>query len=255
MQRFHVLGVIPARYGSTRFPGKVLKPLRGRPIVEWVWRQAKKASRVDDVWIATDDERVMKAAESFGARAFMTSPELPSGSDRIAAVVAEVDVDLVVNIQGDEPCIDPATIDRAVEALEGDSGAMVSTARFKLERLEDLDNPNVVKVISDCRGRALYFSRSPLPSLARVEHDAESDELPIEAFKHLGMYVYRKEALMKFCSMAPSNFERIEKLEQLRFLENGYPIQVVDAESDSIGVDTPEDLEELSHILSKEDAE
>ncbi len=265
---YSVLGVIPARYGSARFPGKVLAPLHGRPIIEWVWRQAKKAA-IDDAWIATDDERVAEAARAFGAHVVMTSPECASGSDRIAQAIADVDVEMIVNIQGDEPQMDPRTIDRAVGALRNDAEAVVATAMVRLHNLADFNDPNVVKVVVSQQGRALYFSRSPLPSLARVEqHTAEggcatssmqntaeggcATEMRVKAYKHLGLYVYRKEALQLFAKLPQTPLERVEKLEQLRYLENGYAIQVIEAASDSIGVDTPGDLEHLARIFHPE---
>lgn len=247
MTTFKVLGVIPARYGSTRFPAKVLAPLHGRPLIEWVWRQAKKASSLDDVWIATDDERVAQAARGFGAHVVMTSPDCASGSDRIAQAVADLDVELIVNIQGDEPRMDPRTIDAAVEALRNDPQAAISTAKVRLKTIDDLNDPNVVKVVCDQRGRALYFSRSALPSMARAEPFEA-----IKAFKHLGLYVYRKAALLAFAKLPQTPLERIEKLEQLRYLESGYEIQVIEAEHDSIGVDTPEDLSLLMRTFEPE---
>lgn len=271
----NVLAVIPARYGSTRFPAKVLAELHGRTILEWVWRQASKARSVDAVWIATDDERIAEVARGFGAHVVMTSPDCASGGDRIAQAVADVDVEMIVNVQGDEPQMDPRTIDRAVEALRNDAEAVVSTAKVKLTNLDQFNDPNVVKVVCDQRGRALYFSRSPLPSLARVSVDkvdvvdgvdrdrlstqstlstssTPSTKSPIPAFKHLGLYVYRKQALMDFAKLPQTPLEQIEKLEQLRYLENGYAIQVVEAVSDCIGVDTPEDLSLLIRTFDPE---
>lgn len=252
MPRYTTLAVIPARYGSTRFPAKVLADLHGRPLIEWVWRQAKQASSVDDVWIATDEQRVADAARSFGAHAVMTSPECASGSDRIAQAVADVDVELIVNLQGDEPQMDPRTIDRAVAALRADPEAMVSTARVRLHDPAHFNDPNVVKVVCDQRGRALYFSRSPLPSLARVGENAGQRPALQLAFKHLGLYVYRKPALLAFAKLPQTPLEQIEKLEQLRYLEHGYAIQVIEAEHDSIGIDTPEDLSLLKRHFDPE---
>jgi len=252
LQSYKALGVIPARYGSTRFPGKVLRELHGRPLVEWVWRQAKKARSLEDVWIATDDERVAAAARLFGARAVMTSSGCATGGDRVAEAVAAVDVELVANIQGDEPQIDPEVIDRAVEALRKDPEAWAATACVRIRRRADFQSPHVVKVVLDRRGRALYFSRSPLPSLARVEDNGRPEEMPVAAYKHIGFYVYRKEALMAFSRLPRSPLEQIENLEQLRYLENGHAIQVVEARRDMIGVDTPEELDRLAQIFHPE---
>ncbi len=211
MASYRTLGVIPARYASTRFPGKALALLCGKPIVEWVWRQAKKARLLDDVWIATDDERIAAAARSFGAKAVMTSPDCPSGSDRIAEAARDVEVELIANIQGDEPLISPRTIDRAVQALLDDPSASVSTPRAPIGSREEFENPNVVKVVTDRRGRALYFSRSPIPSLARAAV-SDSAAAPPNVFKHPGFYVYRKAALLEFGGWPPTALEKIEKL-------------------------------------------
>ncbi|MCX7012389.1 MAG: 3-deoxy-manno-octulosonate cytidylyltransferase [Candidatus Sumerlaeota bacterium] len=252
MKRYKTLGVIPARYASTRFPGKPLKLLRGRPIIEWVWRQAKKAKSLEDVWVATDDDRIARAALAFGARVAMTSAECATGSDRIAEALADVNVEIVANIQGDEPQIDPRVIDAAVAALQRNRKASVATACVRLRRREDFLSPNVVKVVRDGEGRALYFSRSPIPSLARATDDGPADGLPVAAYKHIGFYVYRKDALLAFRQMPQTPLEQVEKLEQLRYLENGHTIVVVEAQRDMMGVDTPEELERLQQIFDPE---
>jgi 3-deoxy-manno-octulosonate cytidylyltransferase (CMP-KDO synthetase) len=273
------LAVIPARYGSTRFPGKPLVDLAGKPLVVHVVERAREAKTVDDVVVATDDERILRAVESHGGRAVMTSPDCATGTDRIAQAVAQFpEADIVVNVQGDEPLMPPDAIDRAVEALKADPDCAVSTAMIRIASEKDFLSPHVVKVVCDREGRALYFSRSPIPNLSRItEADVKALGIRLEAlgkateegssslrpnasrlmplampaFKHFGLYVYRREALLRFVKMPQTPLERIEKLEQLRFLENGMTIRVVETALDSIGVDTPGDLEQARRILAE----
>jgi 3-deoxy-manno-octulosonate cytidylyltransferase (CMP-KDO synthetase) len=250
------IAVIPARFASTRFPGKPLAQIAGRPMIAHVIDRALEARSVDEALVATDDERILEAAKACGVRAFMTSPEHPSGTDRIAEVVRLIpDAEYIVNLQGDEPLMPPSVVDLAVEALKADPDCAVSTAMIRIAREADHLSPHVVKVVCDCRGRALYFSRSPLPSLVRAGKpdlaELEADGRPFFGFKHFGLYVYRRAPLLEFVRLQPSPLERIEKLEQLRFLENGMPIRVVEATVDSVGVDTPEDLERVRPILEE----
>jgi 3-deoxy-manno-octulosonate cytidylyltransferase (CMP-KDO synthetase) len=271
------LAIIPARYGSTRFPGKPLADLCGKPLIAHVVERAREARRVDEVIVATDDERILRAVEAHGGRAVMTSPDCASGSDRIVEVAAKFpQAALIVNVQGDEPLMPPEVIDRAIEALESDPECAVSTTMIRIANEEDYRSPHVVKVVCDREGRALYFSRSPLPNLTRATEEekqtygaqfgggasdksdasdrsdvSDTPAIPFWGFKHFGLYVYRREALLKFVSMPPATLERIEKLEQLRFLENGMRIRVVETALDSIGVDTPEDLERARRIMSR----
>lgn len=271
------LAIIPARYGSTRFPGKPLADLCGKPLIAHVVERAREARRVDEVIVATDDERILRAVEAHGGRAVMTSPDCASGSDRIVEVAAKFpQAALIVNVQGDEPLMPPEVIDRAIEALESDPECAVSTTMIRIANEEDYRSPHVVKVVCDREGRALYFSRSPLPNLTRATEEekqtygaqfgggasdksdasdrsdvSDTPAIPFWGFKHFGLYVYRREALLKFVSMPPATLERIEKLEQLRFLENGMRIRVVETTLDSIGVDTPEDLERARRIMSR----
>ncbi len=255
-----VLAVIPARYASTRFPGKPLADLCGKPLVVHTCERAREAKRVDEVVVATDDVRIAEAVEAYGFRAVMTSADCPSGTDRIAEVVANCpDASIVVNVQGDEPLIAAEVIDRAVEALEADPACAVSTAVIRIARREDFESPHVVKAVLDLSGRALYFSRSMVPNLTR----ASAEDLALFApagdaaapaflgFKHFGLYVYRREALLRIVQLSPSPLERVEKLEQLRFLEHGFGIRAVETALDSIGVDTPEDLEAARVVLEK----
>ncbi|MBN1867150.1 3-deoxy-manno-octulosonate cytidylyltransferase [Candidatus Sumerlaeota bacterium] len=249
------LAVIPARYGSVRFPGKPLVELAGKPLVVHVVDRAREARTVDDAIVATDDERILRAVEAHGGRAVMTSPDCPTGTDRIAEAVAQFpEADAIVNVQGDEPLMPPDAIDRAVDALRADPDCAVSTAMIRIAREEDFLSPHVVKVVCDPSGRALYFSRSPIPNLSRIAEKSEDGQSAIRnpqsaVFKHFGLYVYRREALLEFVKMPQTPLEKIEKLEQLRFLENGMTIRVVETTRDSIGVDTPEDLEEARRIL------
>lgn len=243
----NIICVIPARFGSTRFPGKPLADLGGKPLIQWVYERASASQRVQSVYVATDDRRIFDAVTKFGGSAIMTTGQYESGTDRIADAVKDMDFDIVVNLQGDEPMMHPDTIDKAVCVLEEDPGCSVSTAMVRIKGEESYRSPHVVKVVCAPDGRALYFSRSAIPSLARAASQAEF--AAYFGFKHLGLYVYRKEALLKFTSLKPSFLERLEQLEQLRFLENGYILKVVETLHDSIGIDTPEDLENLKAIL------
>ena len=233
--------VIPARYGSTRFPGKPLADLCGKPLIQWVYERPQQAREVDEVYVATDDDRIAEAVRGFGGKVVMTSPECPSGSDRIAEALAHIRAGIVVNVQGDEPFIDPGTIDACIGVIRDDPGCMISTPAVPIRDEEEFLSPHKVKVVFDSRNVALYFSRSPIPSIVRRDKGSGTDE--ILGYKHLGLYVYRREALEQFCRMPPARLELQEKLEQLRFLENGFKIRIVVTESDSPGIDTPEDLE------------
>ena len=235
------IGVIPARLGSTRFPGKVLADIAGKSMIQHVWDGAKKSKLLDDLIIACDDEKILKVAKSFGAKAVLTSGDHSSGSDRIAEAVENLDVDIIVNIQADEPFIQPSVIDHLVEVLKSDASSVMATVVKIIENPEDCQNPNVVKVVLDDQKNALYFSRSLIPYNRGKEK--------IAYYKHLGIYAYRKDFLFKFKNLPKSNLEKIEQLEQLRVLEAGYKIKTVLTDVDSIGVDTPEDLERVKSFL------
>ena len=239
-----VLGVIPARYKSSRFEGKVIADLAGQPMIQHVWERAKKSQRLDDVLIACDDDRVARKAKAFGAKVAMTSPDHPSGSDRIAQVVSSLNVEIVVNIQGDEPLLESTVIDQLVDALQDSKDCPVATVIRMIEDKRELDNPNIVKVVVDSQGVALYFSRAVIP----FDRDGNQEER-IEHYKHLGLYAYRKDFLLKFTQMPPSRLEMAEKLEQLRILEAGYKIKTIVTKFDTIGVDTPEDLKRVEKLL------
>ncbi len=243
------IAVIPARFQSKRLPGKALKDLHGKTMVERVYERASQASQVDCVLVATDDERIRNVVAAFGGEVVMTSSEHQSGSDRIAEAVQELEVELIVNVQGDEPLINPAAIDTAVEVARETPGAIVTLQNEIAERKTWLD-PNVVKVVTDSRGFALYFSRSPIPS--SWDHP-EGELVKKPFFKHIGLYVYPKDVLMKLTRLPPSPLERAERLEQLRALENGIPIRLKSTSYDSMAVDTEADLEHVRYFLSEND--
>jgi len=240
------IGVIPARYASTRLKAKVLVDLLGKPLIQHVWERASQAKRLDGLLIATDDERVKNVCESFGAKVVMTSPACASGSDRIIEAVKDLNAAYILNIQGDEPLIDPGVIDNLVMTLWKEKQAPVATVIKRIDKEEDLVNPNVVKVVVDKKGYALYFSRSIMP----FNRDAV-DFKELVYFKHLGIYGYHKSFLMSFKKLPKSKLEETEKLEQLRVLEAGYKIRVIETDKETISVDTAEDLEKVKSILRK----
>ena len=227
-----VIGVIPARFNSTRFPGKVLANLRGKPIIQHVYERAKKAKRLDEILIATDDERVFKVAEKFGAKVVMTSKEHLTGTDRVSEAVKKLKAEIVINIQADAPLINPLMIDKVAEVLLDDSNLIMATLMKRIEKKGELCNPNIVKVVTDSQGFALYFSRSPIPY-------AKNNFI---SYKHIGAYGYRRKFLLTFVQLPRSPLEKMENLEQLRALENGYKIKMVQTDNDMIEIDTEEDL-------------
>lgn len=240
------VGVIPARWGSTRFEGKVLKDLCGKPVIQHVYERAKKAKTLDDLIIAVDDDRVMRAVESFGGKAVFTSKAHTTGTDRLAEVVNAMDVKIVVNIQGDEPLINPLVIDELVRALQHDSTVSMATVVKKSYSEDEFRSRDVVKAVLDSKNYALYFSRSPIPSQL-------SPRLPDHFFyKHLGIYAYTKDFLFTFKKQPPSYLEAHEKLEQLRAVENGYRIKAIETKFETVGVDTPADLELARVLMQKE---
>jgi 3-deoxy-manno-octulosonate cytidylyltransferase (CMP-KDO synthetase) len=237
-----VIAVIPVRWGSTRFPGKPLADLAGRPLVEHVWRRASAATRVDRVLVATDDERIRDAVAGFGGAAVMTSPDHASGSDRIAEAVRDLSCELVVNVQGDEPLLSPQAIDAAVEPLLADSTLEASTLAAPLGSGSDPADPNLVKVVVAASGDALYFSRAPIPY--RRRQVAEPATL-----HHIGLYVFRRSLLLEFTRWPRGSLETAESLEQLRLLEQGRKLRVVQVKQAWPGVDTPADLERAARLL------
>ena len=235
-----ILGVIPARYESSRFPGKPLASIAGKTMLQHVWERARCARTLNRTIIATDDERILREARRFGANARMTRADHASGSDRAAEVAAVDGARVIVNIQGDEPLIDPAAIDAAVEGLLEAGDAPMGTLKKRIENPAELCNPNVVKVVTDHEGNAIYFSRSPIPY---VRDGAAAH------YKHVGLYVYRKDFLLGYSNLKKGPLEEAERLEQLRALENGFKIRVVETGYESLGVDTPEDLQRVSAIV------
>lgn len=234
--------VIPARYGSTRFPGKPLAPLMGRPLIEHVYSRAEKAGTVDRVVVATDDRRIFDTVRGFGGDCVMTDAGHRSGSDRLGEVAAGLEADVIVNVQGDEPLIEPAVIDAVVQVHRGEHVPDIATVAVPIRSAEDFSSRHIVKVVTDKDGFALYFSRAGIPHGWR--------EGSGEALRHIGIYAYRRAALMKYISLPAGRLERTEDLEQLRALENGMSILVVRVDDfTGFGVDTPEDLERVEGMM------
>jgi len=242
-----IVGIVPARYASTRFPGKALAPIAGKPLIQHVVERCQKAKSLSEVIVATDDSRIAEVVKKF-CRVEMTRPEHPSGTDRIAEAAARCTCDAVVNIQGDEPLIDPAVIDAVAGALAQNE---MATAATPVKNPAEYDNPNVVKVVVNAAGRALYFSRRTIPYLREAASGSVSEQLAAFPFlKHLGIYGYRRETLLRLVKFPVSPLENAEKLEQLRALENGIPMAVVTVAYDSVGVDVPEDVAKVENIFS-----
>lgn len=239
-----IVGVIPARWGSVRFPGKILVELCGKPLIMWVVEAVNRAQRLDRVLVATDDDRIREAVESVGGEVAMTRSDHPSGTDRIAEAIAGQGVDIAINIQGDEPLIDPALIDALAGALESDSTCDMATAAVPMEDPELIADPSVVKVVCDEEGRALYFSRSVIP----FERDADVSAAGLYR-RHVGIYAYRAAFLERLVATPPCKLECAEKLEQLRALHMGASIRVLETEGECMGVDTPEDVERVESVL------
>lgn len=263
--------IIPARYDSTRFPGKPLYPLKGKPIIQYVYENASRAQKADDVIVATDSEAIRDAVITFGGNAVMTDKGHPSGTDRIAEIAGNSDYDIIVNVQADEPLIRPEMIDDSISLLD-DKRASLGTLMKKIKDPGEIADPNVVKVVVDTEGFALYFSRAPIP-FRRDEWQMAAPAYPqgnpsgthtmqpafqffcpslgAESFyKHVGLYSYRRDSLLSLSRMAPSRVERIEKLEQLRALEHGMKIKVLETFFETYGVDIPEDVERVEQCLN-----
>ncbi len=243
--------MIPARYGSTRLPAKPLIDLGGKPMIQHVYERVRGASLVKEVLVLTDHQEIASAVRQFGGTAVMTPSDIPSGSDRIAyAVRSRPDADIVVNVQGDEPLINPKMIDEAVQALVEGPRVKIATLVKQISRAADLLNPSMPKVVLDEEGFAIYFSRSPIPYL-RDEPSEGTWHLRHVYYKHIGLYVYRRGALLRFSEWGESPLERAERLEQLRFIEHGYRIRAVVTKHDSVPVDTMEDVENVRRILQE----
>lgn len=234
--------MIPARYGSTRFPGKALARIHGKPLVQMVWERAKGCKRLERLWVATDDERIAEAVRRFGGEVEMTPQDLPSGTDRVWEVARQTPAEIIVNVQGDEPLVTTQMLDLLIEGLKRDPATGMATLRHAMKGQSGYADPNVVKVVSASNGWALYFSRSPIP------HFRAKGAL---WYKHLGLYAYRRSFLQRFVQWPPSALEGAEGLEQLRALEHGVKIKVLDSPTDTVGVDTPEDLARVEEILKE----
>ncbi len=254
----NIIAIIPARLASTRLEGKLLLALNGKPLILHTLEQAKKAQNVNRVIVATDSKEILNIINKSGNEAVLTSQNHQSGSDRIAEVAETLpENSIIVNVQGDEPLISPKTIDAAIEAILNDENADIATTCEKIKTAEDILNPNIVKVVTDENDYALYFSRSPIPfprdavnNFGSIENALQNDSQLISLYrKHTGLYVYRREYLLKFTKLAQTKLEKTEMLEQLRALENGAKIKVVETTESSIGVDTKEDLENVRMIL------
>jgi 3-deoxy-manno-octulosonate cytidylyltransferase (CMP-KDO synthetase) len=240
-----IVGVIPARYGSTRLEGKPLVDIHGKPMVQHVYECARKSRYLEVVLVATDDVRIQDAVEGFGGKVVMTSAAHPTGTDRVAEAVRDLDVDIIVNIQGDEPLLDPILIDECIEPFRRQASAHMATVMKRIDKEAAFSDPAVVKVVRDLAGRALYFSRSLLPYPRNRTQD-------FKVYEHIGIYAFTKDCLLRFSELPPTPLERIEGLEQLRALENGIPIHVVETqcECELVSVDTPTDLERARCILA-----
>ncbi|MGE5679696.1 MAG: 3-deoxy-manno-octulosonate cytidylyltransferase [Bacillota bacterium] len=252
------VGIIPARFASTRLMGKPLADIGGKPMIQHTYESSLKSKLLHEVIIATDDEKIAQVCRGFGARVIETPKDIATGSDRIAYVAKNLPLaDIVVNIQGDEPFIQGRMIDEAIEPLFFDRSVNVSTLAKKITSIEELNSPSIPKVVFDYHNFALYFSRSAIPYV-RDAHSEIERITKYDIFKHVGLYVYRRDALLRFTTLPPTDLEQIEKLEQLRMLENGFKIKIVVTELESLSVDTPEDLERARFYynrLQQEDAE
>ncbi|MBI5417466.1 3-deoxy-manno-octulosonate cytidylyltransferase [Candidatus Poribacteria bacterium] len=255
-----VIGIIPARYSSSRLPGKPLILIQGKPMIQHVFERSKKASLLKEVYVATDDIRIAECVEKIGGRAIMTSSLHETGTDRIREACENIKADIIVNIQGDEPLIRPEMIDEAVKPLLENDEVYMSTLIKRIDDPEDMFNPSIAKVIMDKKGFAIYFSRSPIPyprdiremNIANVK---KTNILENNIFyKHVGLYVYSKRFLLKLADLVPTPLEKIEKLEQLRVLENGYKIKLIETRYSTLGVDTPYELNKVKRILKRGEA-
>lgn len=241
-----VVAYIPARYQSTRFPGKPLKDIDGKPMIQWVSERTALAKSVERVSVATDDDRIRKVVEGYGGNVVMTSADCRSGTERVAEAARECDADIIVNVQGDEPLIEPALIDDLVAPMLADSSIGLATPATRIKTEQEYLDPNTVKVVLDRQGNALYFSRSPVPNHM---NGFKLDEAVI--YKHIGLYVYRREVLEKLAALEPTMLERAEGLEQLRALEHGIKIRVVLTSYNPESVDTPEDLDRVREKIKR----
>ncbi len=241
--------VIPARYGSTRVPGKALAVIEGKPLVQHVYDRARLSALASDCLIATDDERIKRACEKFGSKVEMTSPNHTSGTDRMAEVASRTDADVYINVQGDEPLVDPAAVDLLIKTMFDNPSIRMGTLKRPIQSYEDFVNPNMARVVCDKDDFALYFSRAPIPNLTREEF--EIPEKRRLAFKHIGIYSFRRDFLLEFSKMPQSPLEKTERLEQLRALEAGVRIKALTTDYESISVETQADLERVRELFAQ----
>jgi 3-deoxy-manno-octulosonate cytidylyltransferase (CMP-KDO synthetase) len=242
-----VVVVIPARFGSTRLPGKPLVTLGGKPMVQHVYERAKRAQTVHKVLVATDDQRIFDAVHLFGGEARMTRSDHRTGTERIAEVAVHEPGDIFINVQGDEPLIDPVSIDTAVAALFEEPPAQIATVATPIRHANDIMDPNVVKTVLDFDENALYFSRAPIPWIRDTQQ-----KIHVKYWKHLGLYVFQRDALLEYPTLPQGELEKIEQLEQLRWLENGWRIRVAEVPRDAMSVDVPEDISRVEKLLREE---
>jgi 3-deoxy-D-manno-octulosonate cytidylyltransferase len=240
----NVLAIIPARFGSTRLPGKPLASIAGKPMIQHVVERVRQTQSVKSILVATDDERIKQAVESFGGQAILTRPDHRTGTDRVAEVATHVDAELYVNIQGDEPLIDPGTIDAVIGAMLEDDSVQIATPCTAITQPNEIMDPNIVKVVLDFDSNGLYFSRAPIPWVRDTKTTVAAQH-----WKHIGLYGFRRDALLEFPTLPPGELEHIEQLEQLRWLENGFHIRVVETDYDAVSVDVPADIERVEKLL------
>ena len=241
-----VVAVIPARYESSRFPGKALAPIAGKPMIQHVFERVREATSLSKTIVGTDDPRIVEAVKAFGGEAILTRRDHRSGTERVAEVAAHLPAEIYVNVQGDEPLIAPEAIDAAVEAIVADETAQIGTLCTVIRHAADIMDPNVVKVVVDFEDNSLYFSRAPIPWIRE-----EAERVTARHMKHIGLYVYRREALLDFPTLPPGELERLEQLEQLRWLENGFRIRVVETDYDAVSVDVPADVDRVEKLLGE----
>jgi 3-deoxy-manno-octulosonate cytidylyltransferase (CMP-KDO synthetase) len=240
----NVLAVIPARHASSRFPGKPLAPIAGRPMIQHVVERVRQAQLLSGVIVATDEASIKNAVEAFGGEAILTRADHRTGTDRVAEVAAHREAEIYLNVQGDEPLIDPGTIDALVAALLEDDSVQIAGPCVAITHANDIMDPNITKVVRDFDGNALYFSRAPIPWVRDRDGSVAARH-----WKHIGLYAFRRDALIEFPTLPPGDLERLEQLEQLRWLENGYRIRIVETEYDAISVDVPADIERVEKLL------
>jgi len=239
-----IWAVIPARYAASRLPGKPLVNLGGKSMIQRVWERVRQARRIAKVMVATDDERIRSAVQSFGGEAIMTRPNHPTGTSRIAEVAVSAKADIFINVQGDEPLVAPEAVDALADCITGDDSITLATLAVPLKNPADIMDPNICKVVLDFDGNALYFSRAPIPWVRD-----SAGKVHARHWKHLGLYAYRRDALLEYETLPPGELERLEQLEQLRWLENGYKIRVAETSHDSVSVDVPDDIPRVEKLI------